>query len=164
MKSFGRRTRIDQYSLDGTHLKTWSSIKEAANSLGYTSQTISNCLRGKVATAHGFVWKYFVETDLENETWKEYKSTGYMISNFGRVKTKTGKVSTVNARHSGYKRIRLVDGSIAVHRMVAEMFIPNPENKPFVNHKNGSKSDNRSDNLEWATHQENMIHAETLYQ
>lgn len=67
------------------------------------------------------------------------------------------------AEQRGYKKVALCRDKFcktrSVHRLVAEAFLPNPENKPQVNHKNGLRGDNRLSNLEWATQSENQKHS-----
>ena len=74
--------------------------------------------------------------------------------NTGRIK----KMTPVK-RPDGYLRIMLKGKGYYVHCLVAETFIPNPDNKSQVNHKNGDKTDNRVENLEWCTRSENVRHA-----
>lgn len=69
------------------------------------------------------------------------------------------RISRHNPDKNTYTQISINGEKKSGHRVVAETFIPNPDNKPFVNHKNGIKWDNRKKNLEWSTEQENSIHS-----
>ena len=99
------------------------------------------------------------------EIWKDIVGfNGYEVSNLGRVRSfhKGGRILSPGLV-SGYLQVNLYCGGkrnqMYVHRLVAETFIPNPESKSEVNHIDGNKSNNRVENLEWATPSENAQHA-----
>lgn len=83
----------------------------------------------------------------------EIDPEGYVISHRG----KTLKKMTIN--YSGnYGRVTMYGKTMAVHRLVAENYVPNPLQLPEVNHKDGNKLNNHVDNLEWMSHYNNMRH------
>lgn len=105
------------------------------------------------------------------EIWKPIEGTNgtYEVSNTGKVRSNNylghGKQQELSLTkdHKGYFRVRIYkEGSrktLKVHREVALAFIPNPERKPEVNHKDGNKENNHVGNLEWSTPSENTTHA-----
>lgn len=101
----------------------------------------------------------------------------YEVSNLGRVKSldrvyghnlsssgqlRKSKLLKLAMESNGYLQVKLnipSQKAFLAHRIVAQAFVPNPDNKSFVNHINGIKHDNRADNLEWVTKSENAIHS-----
>ena len=79
----------------------------------------------------------------------------YSVSNLGNVKNNNTNKIIKQYNNQGYKLVHLNGKYLRVHRLVAEAFIPNPENKSCVDHKNNIRDDNRIDNLRWATIKEN---------
>ena len=111
---------------------------------------------------------------MEEEIWKPIKEFEgyYEVSNMGRVRSlnykRTGKKKILKniEDYKGYLEVGLTKNGkrkqFKVHRLVAEAFIPNPENKPCIDHINTVKSDNRVENLRWVTYKENSNNEKTL--
>ena len=111
-----------------------------------------------------------------NEVWKDIKGYEglYQVSNYGRVKslpkykkqwrggliTVKERILKLHSQGTGYYNIQLFKNGICeyryIHRLVAEAFLPNPNNLPCVNHKNENPSDNFVENLEWCTNGYNV--------
>lgn len=98
---------------------------------------------------------------MEKEIWKDIKNYErfYQISNLGNIKNYRNKLLQPRINKSGYNRVILHKDKhgkeFLVHRLVAEAFIPNPNNLPCINHKDENKANNCVENLEWCTQKYN---------
>lgn len=98
--------------------------------------------------------KYIVINEFDN----------YAISNLGNIKNiKKGNILTPYLNTNGYLTYTFCQNGVKktfrLHRLVALYFIDNPNNLPYVNHKDGDKTNNKVENLEWCTAKENDVHA-----
>ena len=145
----------------------FNTVKDAAKSIGKSEASVRRCCNGSQAKLNGLTWDYYEEPDLVNEIWKDAKclhrgtlydfSGKLLVSNMGRIKyVETGSITYGTKNKCGYMRLTFNSLSLGVHRIVATTFIPNPDNRPTVDHINTDRTDNRVINLRWFDYSEQV--------
>lgn len=141
-------------------IRSFDSMNEAGLFLGKKDgfKNISQCVLGDTKTAFGYKWKFDQNELLDGEIWKHYDGKMY-ISNLGRCKKNNYILTFEISDKTSYLATRYKNKHLSIHRLVAELFLSNPDNKDIVNHKDGNIYNNKVDNLEWVTRSENCKHA-----
>lgn len=171
-KTTNRKTKIEQIDIETNNVvKIWESTHQLVNEFFGDSDrmklaNIYAVCKGKQKTAYGYIWRFYEEPLLDGEIWKEHPTLkGLEVSTRGRVRWRksNGRMYTTSGgKHTcGYLMIEYQRKKHLVHRLVAETFLPNPENKPQVNHKDCNPYNASLDNLEWCTQRENMFSEQT---
>lgn len=168
---------VRQLDKDGNILNEFESSIVASEKTGVSSAHISQCCQNKkhYNTAGGYKWEYVndnsytpknkeVYEKLDGEVFKKldnyngFNLSGYEVSNYGTIINNKGyRIKTRIT--ADYEVVCIRKCMVRVHRVVATLFLPNPDNKPIVNHKDENKSNNNVSNLEWVTNQENLVYS-----
>jgi hypothetical protein len=168
---------ILQYSFTGELIKEWHNFRSIMKeNPSYNESTMYHCLSGLYKTANGFIWKYKFPPPPEiiqpDEVFKNIGTydgcdySGYMVSNYGQIRSLYKNKLLTPKTQGGYRRLGLLDKNTGdiyqelVHRMVASAFVDGrTTERNYVNHMDRNRKNNYSSNLEWVTQQENMEHA-----
>jgi hypothetical protein len=163
---------VYQYDLMGNFIKRWDTAVQASEMLQMKNfgGSISSVCRGKRSNAGGFIWKYADEIEaITGEIWKQIpypEYGGILISNFGRIKYLNGRINYGRISEGYYITIlkNIYTGASKkhlIHRLVMATFVEiNDELQ--VNHKDGDKSNNKLENLEYVNQSQNIQHANDM--
>ena len=149
------------YARKGDETLEFSSVPEAASLMGFYKDKIYKCCNGRIGSVGGYEWSYTpFEESKEKEEWKDclgYENL-YQVNKKGDIRScHNGKWHILSAGISkrGYRHFLFhKDGkrkNVRGCRLVAEAYIPNPDNLPFINHKDENPANDCVENLEWCT-------------
>lgn len=153
-----RSTSVECYDLDGNLIGVFPNIISASKATGANDRHISDVCRGKRNKCGGFVWKYankkIEKVDIpEGKTYLNFDN--YIWTKEGHCFSKRSKQYLKEGTNPSGSFVTLAKKGekpkgVLMHKVTAELFIPNPNNYEYVRHKNRNKQDNRVENLEWS--------------
>jgi hypothetical protein len=164
----GRKIKVSQYTLDDVFIREYESSVDAEKKTGVFNGHISNICRGDRGrkTAGGYIWKYtsYIPTtqpEPDGKTMIGYPN--YIITKDGKVyNSQRNKYLSPSKHEGGYMMLSISDGkkrtTFSAHRLVALLFLDNPNSLPEVNHIDFNKTNNNVANLEWVSRSDNMKH------
>ena len=159
------------YARRGEEDRVFSSVAEAAEFVNGIKHMVYKCCEGKKRYHHGWQFSYTPFEPIDKtEEWKDVVGFEgkYQVSNKGNVRTfQRDRCMPLKKKNTlGYMTVMLWDNKVRkdakVHRLVAEAFIPNPDNLPIINHKDENPSNNCVENLEWCTQQYNITYGTAM--
>jgi hypothetical protein len=163
----GKRLSVSQFTLDNIFVKQYKSLLDAEIETGISNGQISNVCRGIRGrkTAGGYIWKYTDYIPITQSTPEGKIITGYpnyIITNDGKVYNSQREKYLTPGVKGGYMFVGLSDcekrRDFSIHRLVATMFLENPNNYTEINHIDYDKTNNNVSNLEWISRSDNMKH------
>ena len=168
----GKKNKVYQYTLDNVFIREYNSPIDIEKELEIPRTRILDVCEGKARTTGGYIWKYSDEyigkqPAPDGKTLSEYPN--YIITRDGKVyNSQTKRYLTIKNNVNGYPGVALsrtdkTRKNIYIHRLVALLFIENPNNCLEINHIDFDKTNNNIENLEWVSKSDNIKHNNTRH-